>query len=89
MIFSLLSYVGVKSLEIDHAASHLGKAIGLSNFIRSLPYNAQRRRVLIPQDLMIKYKVSQENFIRNSEPEKIQELIFEIASQAHIHYQKV
>ena len=84
-----MSYVGVKSLEIDHAASHLGKAIGLSNFIRSLPYNAQRRRVLIPQDLMIKYKVSQENFIRNSEPEKIQELIFEIASQAHIHYQKV
>lgn len=81
--------VEIKNVEVDHAASHLGKAIGITNFIRSIPFNAQHRRALIPQDLVIKYSLSQESFIRHKEKEKVQELVFELASQANSHYQKV
>ncbi|ODM95752.1 NADH dehydrogenase (ubiquinone) complex I, assembly factor 6, partial [Orchesella cincta] len=83
-----LEALGVKNVDADHAASHLGKSIGLSNFIRSIPHNAQRRRVLIPQELLVKHKLSQENFIRFSNEEKIRDTVFEIASRAHIHYEK-
>ena len=76
-------------MQLDHAASHLGKAIGLTNFIRGLPYNSKQRRVLVPQDLLIKNQLSQENFIRVDETEKIRSLVFEIASVAFTHYEKV
>lgn len=76
-------------MDVDHACSHLGKAIGLTNFIRSIPYNAQRRRVLFPQELLVKHKLSQENFIRFTSQDRIADAIFDVASQAHIHYQKV
>ncbi|CAL8131524.1 unnamed protein product [Orchesella dallaii] len=84
-----LEALGVKNVDADHAASHLGKSIGLSNFIRSITHNAQRRRVLIPQELLVKHKLSQENFMRFSNTEKIQDTVFDIASRAHIHYEKV
>lgn len=76
-------------MDVDHACSHLGKAIGLTNFIRSIPYNAQRRRVLFPQELLVKHKLSQENLIRFTNTEKIADAIFEVASQANAHYKKV
>jgi len=80
--------LGVKCIDTDHAASHLGKAIGLTTFIRSIPYNAQKRRVLIPTQLLVANKLSQESFIRVKEQEKIQEVVFQIASQAYSHYEK-
>jgi len=79
----------VKNLEVDHAASHLGKAIGLTTFVRSIPHNAQKRRVLIPQELLVKHGVSQEQFIRYKDKEKLREVIYDISSHAHTHYAKV
>jgi NADH dehydrogenase [ubiquinone] 1 alpha subcomplex assembly factor 6 len=88
-IFTAYHLLGVKSMEVDHAASHLGKAIGITTFIRSIPYNAQKRRVLIPQELLVKHGISQEHFIRYKDKEKVREVVYDIASQAHIHYKKV
>jgi len=80
--------LGLKNIAQDHAASHLGKAIGLANFIRSIPHNAQSRRVLVPNALMAKHTLSQEDFIRKKNSDKIKELVYEVASQAHVHYEK-
>jgi NADH dehydrogenase [ubiquinone] 1 alpha subcomplex assembly factor 6 len=85
----LYIYIGIKSVDLDHAASHLGKAIGISTFLRSVPHNAQNRRVLVPQELMLKHGLSQEDLIRNKNRDKIKELTFEIATQANNHYEKV
>lgn len=85
-VFLLL---GIKNLDVDHATSHLGKSIGLTNFIRSIPFNAQKARVLIPQELLLKHKLSQENFIRYNKTEAIHDAVFDIAAQAHMHYNKV
>lgn len=86
---STFAVPGIKNVDVDHAASHLGKAIGLTSFIRSIPHNAQRRRVLVPEELLVKYRLSQEDWIRFTKKEKIQDVVFEIASQAHMHYKKV
>jgi len=84
-----LKIVGLKTKHLDHAASHFGKTIGITNFIRSLPHASKQRRVLVPQDLLLKYKLSQENFIRLDEPEKIQDVVYDLASQAVAHYEHV
>ncbi|XP_021949906.1 NADH dehydrogenase (ubiquinone) complex I, assembly factor 6 [Folsomia candida] len=88
ILFITFEILGVKNVDVDHASSHLGKAIGLGTFARSIPYNAQNRRVLVPRDMLIKHGLSQEDFIRNKQSEKIKELVYEIASHAHIHYDK-
>lgn len=45
---------GVNDIKADHTASHLGKAQGLVTVLRGLPFNANRRIVYLPQDVMIK-----------------------------------
>lgn len=80
---------GIKDIKVDHAVSHLGKCQGIVNMIRSIPYNTKSRRVLIPQDILLKNKVSYENIIRNSNEQNVRDAIFEIASRANSHLTKV
>lgn len=40
--YSLLSIAGVTNVHADHVASHLGKAQGISNILRSVAIKAQR-----------------------------------------------
>ena len=47
---------GVENVHADHAASHLGKAQGLTTVLRAIPYHAQRRRVYLPLDLIVKVR---------------------------------
>ena len=52
-IFAFLS--GLKSVELDHALSHLGKAQGLITHLRSIVPLANLHRVcILPIDLLIK-----------------------------------
>ena len=44
----------MKNLHADHAASHIGKALGLTTVLRAIPYHAQRRRVYLPVELIVK-----------------------------------
>ena len=45
---------GVKSIDADHAASHVGKAEGIVTLLRAMPYYRSRRRVLLPLDIMMR-----------------------------------
>ena len=55
---------GIKDVNADHAASHIGRAQGLATVLRAIPYNAQHRRVNLPLDIMA--KVSQTIFVMRS-----------------------
>ncbi|KAB7506964.1 NADH dehydrogenase (ubiquinone) complex I, assembly factor 6 [Armadillidium nasatum] len=78
--------MGIKSLDVDHVASHLGKSEGIVKFIRAIPhYGTRRRRVLIPTSLLALHKVSQEDFIRGKREQKVKDVIFELASIAYRH----
>jgi len=47
---------GVKDVQADHAASHLGKAIGVATLLRSTPFHGNKGKVYIPNNVIIKVK---------------------------------
>ncbi|KAL8589320.1 hypothetical protein ACOMHN_052323 [Nucella lapillus] len=85
--YLVLECLGVKNVHADHAASHIGKAQGLTTVLRALPYHAQRRRVYLPLDLIVKHKVSQEDVIRGRSEQSLLDAVFDLASAAHVHLQ--
>ena len=80
---------GVENVHADHAFSHLGKAQGLTNLIRSVPYYAQRRLVILPQEVLAKHKVSHESVFRGGRDKPSRDVIFDVACRAHSHINKV
>lgn len=76
-------------MDADHAASHLGKAQGLTNLLRGTLYNSRKNVISIPQEALIKHKVSQEDIFRNKITSNTRDLFFDIASEAHLHLNSV
>ncbi|XP_026468564.1 NADH dehydrogenase (ubiquinone) complex I, assembly factor 6-like isoform X2 [Ctenocephalides felis] len=79
---------GVKNVHADHAASHLGKAQGIANMLRSLAITTESRSVFLPQQILMKHGLSQEQIIRKQDSKGSRDAIFEIASEANYHLEK-
>ncbi|XP_059502126.1 NADH dehydrogenase (ubiquinone) complex I, assembly factor 6 isoform X2 [Stegostoma tigrinum] len=84
-IYLILEVLGVKDIHADHAASHIGKAQGIVTCLRSTPYHRMRRKVYLPLDVCLLHGVSQEDFIRGNCGKNVRNVIFDVASQAHVH----
>ncbi|XP_032079159.1 NADH dehydrogenase (ubiquinone) complex I, assembly factor 6 isoform X2 [Thamnophis elegans] len=89
LLYLTLETLGVRDIHADHAASHIGKAQGIVTCLRATPYHASRRKVFLPMDICMLHGVSQEDFIRNNEAKKIRDVVYDIASQAHVHLEHV
>ncbi|XP_036395229.1 NADH dehydrogenase (ubiquinone) complex I, assembly factor 6 isoform X1 [Megalops cyprinoides] len=87
LLYLLLESLGVKDVHADHAASHIGKAHGIVTCLRATPYNSRRRKVYLPMDICMLHGASQEDFIRGSQEQSVRDVVYDIASQAHIHLQ--
>ncbi|KAK3552003.1 hypothetical protein QTP70_031608, partial [Hemibagrus guttatus] len=96
LLYLLLETLGVKDVHADHAASHIGKAQGIVTCLRATPYHSQKRRVYLPMDICMLYHrvltgvchgVSQEDFIRGSREQNVRDVVYDFASQAHVHLQ--
>ncbi|KAI4503418.1 hypothetical protein M0802_001640 [Mischocyttarus mexicanus] len=83
--YLLLEANGIKNINADHAASHLGKAHGIITLIRSIPYHAQKRVVILPEDILMKHNISSETILRNVKNTAVNDVIFEVASCAKQH----
>ena len=59
LLYLQLAAAGVASREADHAASHLGKAVGISTLLRGTAFHASNRRSYLPLDLCAEHGVSQ------------------------------
>ncbi|XP_063705584.1 NADH dehydrogenase (ubiquinone) complex I, assembly factor 6 homolog [Culicoides brevitarsis] len=80
---------GLKNVHADHACSHLGKAQGIVNMLRSIPQLTRGQGLPIPQEVLMKHGVSQERVIRATKDDKgVEECIFEVATLAHQHLEK-
>ncbi|GCC25716.1 hypothetical protein chiPu_0004127 [Chiloscyllium punctatum] len=84
-IYLVLEVLGVKDIHADHAASHIGKAQGIVTCLRSTPYHCMRRKVYLPLDICVLHGVSQEDFIRANHGKNVRDVVFDVASQAHVH----
>lgn len=93
--YLLLRIAGVDDLNADHAASHLGKAQGISNLLRTLStmskQQTQNRIAMppIPQDILLKHNCSYERILRHqSDDANVANCVFDVASVASIHLTK-
>uniref|UniRef100_A0A7N6BS72 NADH dehydrogenase (ubiquinone) complex I, assembly factor 6 n=1 Tax=Anabas testudineus TaxID=64144 RepID=A0A7N6BS72_ANATE len=87
LIYLLLECLGLKDVHADHAASHIGKAQGIITCLRASPYHSSRRKVYLPMDVCMLHGASQEDFIRGSREQNVRDVVYDIASQAHVHLQ--
>lgn len=86
----LLEASDAKNVKYDHAASHFGKAQGLTNLIRSVPHNLKDKLLFLPQDELVENDISEESIFRGEfKPEKLCEVIYTVAIMAHRHLEKV
>ncbi|KAJ8729336.1 hypothetical protein PYW08_000917 [Mythimna loreyi] len=86
--YLLLSVAGVKDVHADHAASHLGKAQGITNILRSVHVSSHHKMVSLPMDVLMKHQLSQENVLRCIDSEQMRNVVFEIATRANNHLKK-
>ena len=79
------------SVDCDHVASHLSKAILISTLVRNMLKPNSQSAYYIPFDLLLKHKISQQDLINVSErqlrpkSQNIKELAFEMSTRAHQH----
>uniref|UniRef100_A0A182KC83 NADH dehydrogenase (Ubiquinone) complex I, assembly factor 6 n=1 Tax=Anopheles christyi TaxID=43041 RepID=A0A182KC83_9DIPT len=86
VLYLLLEVHGMRNVHCDHAASHLGKAQGIVNLLRSIPYQTRRNAVPIPQEVLMAHGVNQERMVRNRVDDKgVEEVTFSLASVAFRH----
>ncbi|XP_074754791.1 NADH dehydrogenase (ubiquinone) complex I, assembly factor 6 isoform X2 [Athene noctua] len=89
LLYLILETLGVRDIHADHAASHIGKAQGIVTCLRATPYHSARQKVFLPMDICMLHGVSQEDFIRGKQEKNVRDVIYDIASQAHIHLEHV
>ncbi|XP_048576443.1 NADH dehydrogenase (ubiquinone) complex I, assembly factor 6 [Nematostella vectensis] len=85
VLYLTLESLGVKDVNADHAASHVGKAFGIVTLLRATPYHGNRGKVLLPNDILIKHGVSHQDIIRGSTSQPVKDAGFELASLANTH----
>ena len=73
------------SVQADHVASHVGKALGLTRMLQSLPAHAREQRCYIPTAIMQQCKVDEESVYRGESGEGLREAVYELASNAKAH----
>ncbi|KAG0043580.1 NADH dehydrogenase (ubiquinone) complex I, assembly factor 6 [Gryganskiella cystojenkinii] len=86
LLYLQLESVGVKSLEADHAASHLAKAMGIATMLRAFPFHMHQNRMVLPAEITAKHNLSQEALFRNPTiTTALQDATLEVATSAHVH----
>ena len=85
LLYLTLEAAGIRSTSADHAASHVGKAEGISLLLKSSYHHSLYRRSYIPIEVAAKHGVSQEDIYRKMNSESLAEAVYEVASVADAH----
>ncbi|KAI4465623.1 nadh dehydrogenase (ubiquinone) complex i assembly factor 6 [Holotrichia oblita] len=75
----------IKNIHADHAASHIGKAQGIVQQLRTIPISKQINLICLPQEILAKNKVSHEEILRAKKSDRLTECVYEVADRAHQH----
>ncbi|KAI9300828.1 isoprenoid synthase domain-containing protein [Cunninghamella echinulata] len=82
LLYLQLESLGVRDVQVDHIVSHLGKMIGISTFLRSLPFHLGQKRFILPTQIIAKHNISQEDVMRGN-VDKVDDAVFEVATAAY------
>ena len=87
-----LAIMGINNDMSRHTAHHLGLAWALLGTIRSIPYNIQRNRVMLPVELCKKHGLKSQTLLNQSDqgqcPDGMQGIVLELMSgiQTHLNH---
>lgn len=84
-IYLSLESLGIRNVEADHVASHIGKAVTISTRLRAAPFHASRKLCFLPRDLMAKHGASEENVFRGENGKELEEVAYEVSSIGFAH----
>ena len=78
-----LEALGIKNRNLEHACGHLGKSLGITTILRSIPYSLPD--LFIPSEILIKNGVASEDVIRNGPKASgnFKDAIYEVATRAN------
>ncbi|KAI8080231.1 Squalene/phytoene synthase [Gilbertella persicaria] len=82
LLYLQLESLGVKDVNADHAISHIGKMIGITTFLRSLPFHVSQKRLVLPAEITAKYDIIQENVFRG-EIDGMEDAVYDVATAAY------
>jgi len=88
LLYLTLECLGIRSLHADHAASHIGKAVGICSLLRATPYHLRRRQCYLPRNLLSKHNLSPEELFLVGDSNlnsKLEMIAFEVAEIARAH----
>lgn len=88
LLYLTLEAAGVRSTSADHAASHVGKAEGITLLLKASHHHSLFRRTYIPIDIAAKHGVSQEDIYRKVHSEGLADAVLEVASVSDAHLRK-
>ncbi|KAJ6261891.1 hypothetical protein Dda_2690 [Drechslerella dactyloides] len=89
-----LESLGFRSANLDHVASHIGKAAGIAAVLRGTPVlaappggvNSTQAAVLLPVDVCAEHGLRQEDVIRyGGTAEGLKDVVFAVATRASDH----
>jgi NADH dehydrogenase [ubiquinone] 1 alpha subcomplex assembly factor 6 len=80
-----LAAAGVKDSSADHAASHLGKAIGIATVLKGSLHHSSQRRTYLPLDLCAQHRLSQEDVYRAEASDAVRDVALQVACAARDH----
>jgi len=94
-----LLYLTLKLLRIDFekndqlilAAEHMGKCLGMLDYLKRIPYGLKRYRLYLPDDILRKHNVNVRNLwnrVEGSPKEELFDVVLEIAAHAKMHLEK-
>ncbi|KAL6051692.1 NADH dehydrogenase (ubiquinone) complex I, assembly factor 6 [Balamuthia mandrillaris] len=85
LLYLSLESLDVRNIQADHAASHIGKAVGITRLLRGTPYHFQRGETYLPLDLLAKKGIVQNDLYRGEIPAAITDVVYEVACVAKAH----
>ena len=74
----------IQDSELDHATSHLGKAVGITQLLKGTVYHAQKRRVYLPAGIMAKEGVTESQLMQGEPSPQLNNVVYEVASTAKV-----
>ncbi|KAJ3012458.1 hypothetical protein HKX48_006279 [Thoreauomyces humboldtii] len=85
LLYLQLEAMGVQDPQADHAASHVGKAVGIATILRGTPFNVEEKRLYLPSEVLAKHSVASETVFRSGPSSALEEAVFEVATAANDH----
>jgi phytoene/squalene synthetase len=85
LLYLTLECMGIRNVHADHAASHIGKALGILLTLRSLPYHASKQQIYLPRSIIVSEQVDIASVLSGHNSPQLANAVFELASIAKSH----